>query len=53
MFEHLDEALHIVAGMGIPLEEALGIVYAAHAPPDEPTKPTTIGNVTYVEFMRR
>lgn len=48
MFEDLIEASHIVAGMGIGLDEALEIVKAAHAEPDEPPS-----NVVYgVDFRR-
>jgi hypothetical protein len=48
VFEDLYEASHIVAGMGVTLDEALEIVRAAHAEPDEP--PT---NVIYgVDFRR-
>ena len=55
---NLTQAAHIVAGMGVTFGEALEIVAAAHdeyaAAIDEPTKPTTIGNVVYgVDFMRR
>ena len=57
MFDHLTQAAHIVAGMGVTFGEALEIVANAHdacvATIDEPTKPTTIGNVTYVDFLRR
>lgn len=49
MFEDLYEASHIVAGMGIGLDEALEIVKAAHAKPDEPA-----ANVIYgVDFAAR
>jgi hypothetical protein len=54
---NLTQAAHIVAGMGISFGEALDIVAAAHdefvASLDEPTPPTTIGNITYVDFGRR
>jgi len=57
MLDHLTEAAHIVAGMGITFEEALEIVADAHdefvASLDEPTPPTTIGNITFVDFRRR
>ena len=56
MFTDLTEAAHIAAGMNITFGEALDLVHAAHefaAEIDEPTKPTTIGNVTYVDFRRR
>ena len=54
---NLTQAAHIVAGMGVTFDEALQIVADAHdayvAKLDEPTPPTTIGNVTYVDFAAR
>jgi hypothetical protein len=53
---NLTQAAHIVAGMGVTFGEALEIVADAHdeymTSIDEPTSPTTIGNVTYVDFRR-
>ena len=54
---NLTQAAHIVAGMGVTFAEALEIVANAHdeyaASLNEPTAPTTIGNITYVDFRRR
>lgn len=48
MFEELNEASHIVAGMGVTLDYALGIVRAAHAE-SEPSEDeaTSTDNVVY------
>jgi hypothetical protein len=49
VFEDLIEASHIVAGMGVSLDEALEIVKAAHEPHDEPP----LSSVVYgVDFRR-
>jgi hypothetical protein len=57
LLDNLTQAAHIVAGTGVSFEEALQIVADAHdefmASLDEPTPPTTIGNVTFVDFRRR
>jgi hypothetical protein len=58
LLDNLTQAAHIVAGMGsVSFNEALEIVADAHdayvAAIDEPTPPTTIGNITYVDFGRR
>lgn len=57
MFDYLTQAAHIVAGMDVTFGEALEIVADAHeeyaAALDKPTPPTTIGNVTFVDFRRR
>jgi hypothetical protein len=51
LLDHLTEASHIVAGMGVTLDEALEMVRAAHefAEQDEPTLAVirTEGNVVY------
>ena len=57
LLDHLVEASHISAGIGCTFAEALEIVKAAHEPIatlDEPTKPTTIGNVVFgVNFISK
>jgi hypothetical protein len=55
LLDDLVEASHISAGMNIGFGEALDLVRAAYefAAIEEPTPPTTIGNVTYVDFRRR
>jgi hypothetical protein len=57
LLDNLTQAAHIVAGMGVTFGEALEIVANAQdeymAAIDEPTPPTTIGNIIYVDFGRR
>jgi hypothetical protein len=63
LFDHLVQAHHISAGMGITFPEAMEIVKAAAEEIEarsslldshsEPQPPTTIGNVTFVDFRSR
>lgn len=56
LLDNIEQASHIAAGMNIPFGEALDLVHAAQefAEADEPTPPTTIGNVVYgVDFFNK
>lgn len=53
MFEHLDEASHISAGLGCTFREAMEIVKAAREYAAEKEAHNEWANVIYVDFMAR